>query len=172
MTVMWARGRCLSRPLACVPLLLGLWACAPQPAQLTLRFVMAPDQAAGLRDIRLSPAWGGVNRGPVRDADWVKVPAVAASAYLPTANGEPVVAATGPVSAGAFERVFVEVPGIEATAPGGRPVTVVSHIEPIAHRLDLPAGGSVTVDIELVARPLPPWSGPGWAMFVKSATTR
>jgi hypothetical protein len=75
------------------------------------------------------------------------------------------------VPAGRYDRVYVQTPTVLGRGPAG-PVPLVSHIEPIVHPLRLAPGETTTVDIELVVRPLPPWSGPGWAAFVASAVTR
>jgi hypothetical protein len=157
--------------LALATLLVG---CArPASGRVTFAFTMAAGETAGLTDIRVEPAWGGVNRGPERDANWVRVPAVPPSSPLPTVpGGQGVTVARGSVPAGRYDRVYVATPRVTARAPDQRVVEVVSHIEPTVRPLVVGQDGDVTVDIELVIRPLPAWDGPGWAAFVKGARAR
>jgi hypothetical protein len=145
--------------------------CAPESTgTLALSFTLATEDSAGLTELRVEPAWGGVNRGPERDADWQRVPAVPPDGPLPVpGEGGGVLVARGAVPAGAYDRVFVATPRVTARAPSGQVVEVVSHIEPTVRPVAVTAGGEVAVDIELVVRPLPSWRSPGWAVFVKGA---
>lgn len=166
-------GRLLLLAIGLAPV--GLSAgCAPEPTgTVALSFTLAPEDSAGLTELRVEPAWGGVNRGPERDANWQRVPAVPPGGPLPApGEGGGVLVARGPVPAGAYDRVFVATPRVTARATDGQVVEVVSHIEPTVRPVVVTAGGEVAVDIELVVRPLPSWRSPGWAVFVKGARLR
>ncbi len=132
--------------------------------------MLDPAQTGGLVDVAVVPAWGGVNRGPMRDADWQQVAAVAEPLSL--APGVPVLAAEGTVAAGDYLRAFVSAPDVTARLPGGGEARIVSHIEPITIPVSVRHGETTTVDIQLVLRPLPAWDEPGWGAFVKSAAVR
>jgi hypothetical protein len=176
------RGRPDGRPLvvvrraaaiAAVAVLGGLTvACLPQPeardrAEVELRWTLPPAGAAGLARVVAHPSWAGVNRGLIRDENWWPLVATDAPVVLP--DGAAVAVARGRVRAGAYDRVFVASPVVEATAADGTPARLVSHIEPIALPLDLAPGSRTVVEIELVVLPLPGWRGGGWAIFVKAA---
>jgi hypothetical protein len=49
---------------------------------------------------------------------------------------------------------------------------LVLHVEPIALPVDVPAGGSVDIEVELIALARSPRSGGGHQLFVKDAVVR
>jgi hypothetical protein len=155
--------------------------CDARSGQVRLVFHIAPADLAGFRALSLASEWGGVNRGPERDADWSRVPAHSvrlaadpAGAPLGAAtsaagDGLRAEAAAGPVPAGDYLRAYVHTPRVEGVDAAGHAVEIEAHIEPTVLALPIPADGETTVVIDLIVLPLPHWQGPGHAIFVKGA---
>lgn len=164
--------------MAAFVLAVAIVGCRPVPTgTLELRWHLPAGAGAGLDTVRIEPEWAGANRGPIRDADWSRIPLTTdrvAFGLAPDATGTvaPVAVARGPLPAGRWDRVFVAAPSVTARAPDGATLALTSHIEPIARGFDLPNGGRVTVDIELIVLPAPSFVGPGWQIFVKDALVR
>lgn len=138
--------------------------------RVELYFLLDAEQTGGLANVTVAPEWGGVNRGPLRDADWHRVPAV--MDRLTLLPGVPVLAAAGNVVGGDYMRAFVAASEVTALPPVGDRTRVESHIEPTVTHVPIRRHETTIVDITLVLRPLPSWREPGWAAFVKSAAVR
>jgi hypothetical protein len=154
-----------------VMLAVALFGCrSPQDTgTLTLRLSMDPGDTDGLSQIEVVPDWAGANRGRERDANWFKIGVVTQSVVLPAPNGSALIAASGELPAGHYDRVFVAARLVRGETQVSGPDELADHIEPIARGFDLSAGEGVTIDIDLIAMP-PSSQGNGHReVFVKDA---
>jgi len=168
----WRDVRRSRFPASSAIIVLSLAACqatTPAAGHLELRFRLPPDATAGLTEIRLTPAWGGANRGGDRNSGYARIPLAAPDVVLPASGGGAVVVARGEIPAGGYTHVFVETARVLGHRPDGTMVAVTSHIEPIARGFELPAGGRVAIEIELIVLPPVERFGSGIEVFVKNA---
>lgn len=158
--------------LALLVATLSLTACRADQSNLRLSFAVAPDDSSGFTALRFEPTWGGVNRGPLRDENWTRVPVVASSVEWPDASAPdrmaPVLMARGTVPAGDYLRVYVETPRVTGVAADGTATTLEAHIEPMVFPVVVTDDAVTDVVIDLIILPLPHWRGPGYGIFVKS----
>lgn len=114
--------------------------------------------------VRVVPDFGGVGRGATRDDGWQVV--TAGDPVTLVRGGPALQVATGVVSAGTFQHVFVAARSAVASGTFGEE-TLVTHVEPIAERVFVPANGGTAVEIVLIALRRP--SSDTRQLFVKDA---
>jgi len=155
--------------VALAPVVILLACGAEDTGTLELRWRLPAAGAGGLAEVHLVPDWGGANRGPLRDENWTRIPLSASGVTLPSADGAATAVARGSLAAGRYDRVFVAAAEVTGRRPDGTSMDVIGHIEPIARGFDLPAGGQVTIDIELIVLPSTERRGTAMEIFVKDA---
>ncbi len=115
--------------------------------ELKLSWRLDADSDPAVTAVTVDPDFGGLGRGATRNDGWHTV---AADGPVRLVRGGPSVAvAAGRVPAGVFAHVFVSARGATATGTFGEE-KLITHVEPIAHRVAVPADGGVHVEIVLI----------------------
>ena len=143
-----------------------LGACRPAASTLDLRVWIDRQDLAGFSAVVIKLDWAGANRGHSKLTGWHKLPLAAAELTLP--DTQPVPAATGRLSDGHYDHVFVAASSVRGIYADGRSVELDNHIEPITVHFDTQANAATTIDIRLIVMPRAPQRG-GFDIFTRSA---
>ncbi len=145
--------------------------------RVTLWWSLDTQSPQPFKELRVRPLdCAGAGRGPVRDFGWRALSVPDRGWLAIRSDGTPVLAATGRLPAGRYDRVFVALdeaePGLIDRTPESEPIgerALHGHVEPISIPFSLAADDHIQIEIVLTVQRRVTRAGVGWNVFARVA---